>query len=182
MSRFLDVLSGDERDRDESDSRLPASDPLAVFHLMKQDAAPAASANDLSSMKAAVAELRRARELARRSDEITGEVAIPRFAAEAPRLASPSRPARSWRLPSAAAALFAALVFFGGSGDVGIGNGQGGDAPKALAAAPVASSAAAGGSAAYLPLVEDLDPRQAEMIQIEDEGMSLVVVLAAGSV
>lgn len=181
MSRFIEVLTGDERDRDEGETRLPSNDPLALFHQLKQDSAPAA-ASELSSMKAAVAELRRARELSRRSDEITGDLFLPRFAAEAPRLAdraprfAQGAPARPWRMPAAAAALFAALVFFGGSGS---------EAPRTLAssaAVPAAVPALAEGRARYLPLVEDLDPRQAEMIQIEDEGMSLVVVLAAGSV
>lgn len=185
MSRFIEVLTGDERDRDESETRLPANDPLALFHQLKQDSAPAA-ASELASMKAAVAELRRARELSRRSDEITGDLFLPRFAAEAPRLADRAprfanrAPARLWRMPAAAAALFAALVFFGGSGS---------EAPRTVAdsgassaAVPAAVPALAEGRASFLPLVEDLDPRQAEMIQIEDEGMSLVVVLAAGSV
>ena len=185
MSRFLDVLTGDvlaggERDRDELDARLPESDPLAIFHQLDRAAAPAA-ASDVSAMKAAVAELRRARELSRRSDEITGEFPVSAFASrspEQPRLAPPSRRARAWRLPAAAAALFATLVFFGGPGAPGPVAAVA-SAPAASEAAPAFSEAAA---ASYLPLVEDLDPRQAEMIQIEDEGVSLVVVLAAGSV
>jgi hypothetical protein len=40
MSRFIEVLTGDERDRDELDLRLPESDPLAFFHQLKQEAAP----------------------------------------------------------------------------------------------------------------------------------------------
>jgi hypothetical protein len=194
MSRFLDVLTGDvltggERDRDELDARLPAGDPLAIFHRLEREAAPAA-ASDVSAMKAAVAELRRARELSRRSDEITGEFPVSAFAAvrspEQPRLAPPARRAAAWRLPAAAAALLATLVFFGGPGVPGPGaavasssSATASPAPAAAAPAPLFGEAAA---ASYLPLVEDLDPRQAEMIQIEDEGVSLVVVLAAGSV
>lgn len=178
-------FDGLEDDRDRLDQRLPEGDPLAIFHRLP---APAAGGNEISAMKAAVAELRRARELSRRSDEISGifpadlspEQPLAEKAPARPRHAK-TRRARAWRLPAAAAALFATALFFGGSGG---GISGGGDLQPA---APVATEAAltsapAVDGASYLPLVEDLDPRQAELIQIEDDGLSLVVVLAAGPI
>lgn len=175
-------FDGLDDDRDRLDQRLPDGDPLAIFHRLPERAV---GGNEISAMKAAVAELRRARELSRRSDEISGI-----FPADLPDSIFPERPladkaparrrrTQAWRLPAAAAALLATTLFFGGSG------GGGGDTvqpagPLAAEAAPFLSPAADGAS--YLPLVEDLDPRQAELIQIEDDGLSLVVVLAAGPI
>lgn len=190
MSRFIEELTGglgnaaedsaDERgryeDRDRRDERLPESDPLAMFHRLP---APAVESGDLAAMKAAVAELRRARELARKSDEITGEFpAFPAADVAAPRAVALRRRSRSWRLPAIAAALLAGLAIFGIGGGPAATLASAGHAGEAVAAALPAPLPE--GVASHLPLVEDLDPRQAELIQIEDEGMSLVVVLAAG--
>lgn len=182
MTRFIDEITatlGPDADdpfddRDRRDDRLPAEDPLAIFHHLP---APKTEAGELAAMKAAVAELRRARELARRSDEITGE--FPSYSPDvaAPRAAAPRRPSRSWRLPAAAALLLAGLVFFGIEGGPALPFAP---APAATQAALLPPAAAPDGVASHLPLVEDLDPRQAELIQIEDDKMSLVVVLAAG--
>lgn len=152
-------------DRDLRDERLPAQDPLAIFHQLP---APRVGESDVASMKAAVAELRRARELARRSDQLVTETELvaPLPAARVARL-----PRTAWRTAAAAAALLAVAVLFGGPGRIAV------SPETAVAAAP---ETAPEGTANHLPLVEDLDPQQAELIQIEDDGMSLVVVLAAG--
>jgi hypothetical protein len=182
-------FDGLEDDRDRLDQRLPAGDPLAIFHRLPE---PAVGNSDISAMKAAVAELRRAREISRRSDEISGifpAMDLPE-GAFAERPAADKAPSRrqnleagrvsAWRLPAAAAALFATALFFSGSGPASF-------QPTLATADSVAADAApalhAGeGVASHLPLVEDLDPRQAELIQIEDDGLSLVVVLAAGPI
>lgn len=153
-------------DRDLCDQRLPEQDPLAIFHNLP---APRVSDGEVASMKAAVAELRRARELSRRSDQLVteAELVAPLRAARVARL-----PRTAWRTVAAAAALLAVAVLFGGPGRVSVSQDQ-----NTLAAAP---ANVPDGAANHLPLVEDLDPLQAELIQIEDDGMSLVVVLAAG--
>lgn len=183
MTRFIEELTGGlgnaaedlHDDRDRRDERLPESDPLAMFHRMPS---PKVEGGDLAAMKAAVAELRRARELARKSDEITGEFPSFRSAdVAAPRAVAARRKSRSWRLPAVAAALLAAVTIFGIVGGPAGTLASAGSASEVAATAPVALPE---GVASHLPLVEDLDPRQAELIQIEDEGMSLVVVLAAG--
>lgn len=172
-STFRDIATPDrDDDRDRQDQRLPAADPLALFHQLKprQETVGQAADADVMAMKAAVAELRRARELARRSEELTGERDhLP---------ARSRRRAKAWHLPAAAAALLAAVVFYGGPG---VAPTQEASLPPAVAA-PVALEAAAGDNASRLPLVEDLDPRQAELLQLEDDRMSLVVVLAAGRI
>lgn len=149
-------------DRDLHDALLPEEDPLAIFHDMP---APQVSAGEVAAMKAAVAELRRARELARRSDELVSEVA-----AAAPVGRQSRRTKAPWRTAASVAALLLAALLFGGPGT----------APPEQKAAIVPLKTLEG-AASNLPLVEDLDPQQAELIQIEDDGMSLVVVLAAGS-
>jgi hypothetical protein len=177
-------FDGLEDDRDRLDQRLPEGDPLAIFHRLPE---PAVGNSDISAMKAAVAELRRAREISRRSDEISGifpAADLPEGAlAERPSAdKSPARRRRvqAWRLPAAAAALFATALFFSGSGSTSFQPALA-TADSVAAEAAAALHAAADG-ASYLPLVEDLDPRQAELIQIEDDGLSLVVVLAAGPI
>ena len=153
-------------DRDLCDQRLPEQDPLAIFHQLP---APRVGDSEVASMKAAVAELRRARELARRSEQLVSEAEI---AAPLPATRRAQLKNTPWRSVAAAAALLVVAVLFGGPGRVSVLQDQ-----STLAAAPanVPDSAAN-----HLPLVEDLDPLQAELIQIEDDGMSLVVVLAAG--
>lgn len=169
-----------EDDRDRLDQRLPEGDALAIFHRLPE---PAVAGGEIAAMKAAVAELRRARELSRRSDEISGifpatDLPDGAFSERAPAERAPARRrgSRAWRLPAAAAALLATTLFFGGAGNRAVQPAV----SIASEAAPAPQLAVDGAS--YLPLVEDFDLRQAELIQIEDDGMSLVVVLAAGSV
>ncbi len=173
-------FSGQDDDRDRRDERLPSSDPLALFHHL---AAPPVQSRDVTDMKAAVAELRRARELSHRSEQLTGdrmlETANDRAASDPAANPQAARARRPWRFAAAAAFLLSTVFFFGGPA-------RQESAPVQAAAAPVPQNAAAvsfaGNAASHLPLIEDLDPRQAELIQFEDEGVSLVVVLAAGPV
>ncbi len=132
-------------DRDRRDERLPEGDPLAIFHQLP---APQVESGELAAMKAAVAELRRARELARQSDEITGEFP-PRLRSDVRRAAgrapSPGKGARAWRLPAAAAALLAALTLFGVAGGPASG-------PEAAVALLPPAALTGGALPAALPL------------------------------
>ncbi|MEO1082684.1 MAG: hypothetical protein AAFY88_00420 [Acidobacteriota bacterium] len=145
-----------------------AADPLLMFRRLPE---PSVTASDIDSMKAAVANMRQVSETLAES-------------APAPQRRRPER----WILPLAAVlALAVAVALLAGHG-VAV------DAPQAavtmasvssveasLSSADFALDAAIDGAAlaaSELPLVEDADPGSDVLMQIENDDMSLVVVLA----
>jgi hypothetical protein len=139
-------------------------DPLDVFRRLPE---PRIGAADVDAMKSAVAELRRARQLA----------SEPRYAwAFAERRAAASRFAMGWRAAAVMALVLLPTAMLDGppsAPGVGMGIAQADLQEMSAAAQAVAASHTL---ATALPLVEDIDPRTGSVLQIEDEWLSVVVV------
>lgn len=146
-----------------SDMR-PSNDPLDLFRRLPE---PKIGAADVDAMKSAVAELRRARQLA----------SEPRYAwAFAERRAAASRFGLGWRAAAVMAlVLLPTAMLDGPPPATGVGMALVQPDLQALGATAQAVTAAHN-LATALPLVEDIDPRTGSVLQIEDEWLSVVVV------
>ncbi|MEM6793591.1 MAG: hypothetical protein AAF725_06385 [Acidobacteriota bacterium] len=160
---WLEAMAAIDEDPAERE-RAVAADPLMMFRRLPSD--EPASARDIESMKAAVKSLRRASEL------------------EAER--AKRRPALAWPLAALLALGVSAALLTGPDASYSpaqVATHSQVEAPRA----PQTPQLALGGprfsraslAALELPLVEDADPAADLVMQIEDEALSLVVVLTA---
>ncbi len=153
---WLAALASMDDDPEAWDAAVDA-DPLMLFHgLPEVETGPA----DIEAMKDAVASMRRTQASMRRADGLRDQVD-----------GSADR-ARNWSI----AALLALAVSVAGLTGITMDSA---DVPTWEQAsqrpAPVPSEIA------QLPLVEDVSPEMGPLMQIEDDGVSLVVVMAADS-
>ena len=158
---WLAALAAMDADPEERELALDA-DPLLLFRRLPEEKTGPV---DIEAMKSAVASLRMAKDSMSRADEMQR---------------SPVR--REWASRGSLAALLALALTIAGM--VGIDRPPTSETdlptwtqarleePAALAAIPA--------EVAELPLVEEVDPEIGPWMQIEDEGLSLVVVMSPG--
>ncbi|MEM8994939.1 MAG: hypothetical protein AAGF23_09120 [Acidobacteriota bacterium] len=161
---WIEALMAMDEDPAERE-RAEAADPLLMFRRLPE---PDVTASDIDSMKAAVATMRQVSET---------------LAESAPTPAR-RRPER-WILPIAAALVLAVtLVLLAGHGAAVDGPQAAGTVASMTPPVEASFTAAdfvldgAALAASELPLVEDADPGSDLLMQIENDEMSLVVVLA----
>ena len=151
---WLHALASMDDDPEEWNAAVDA-DPLMLFHALPEvETGPA----EIEAMKDAVASMRRTQDSMRRSDGLRDQVA-----------GSADR-ARNWSI----AALLALAVSVAGLTGVTMDPAEIPSWEQATQRPePVPSEIA------QLPLVEDVSPEMGPLMQIEDDGVSLVVVMAA---
>ena len=161
----LDVLDADP----EAQAEAEVVDPLMIFRRLPE---PEVGADDIAAMKQAVASARRARAVEEVSaDPLDEPAALLRF--DRLRDLAPRRPARWF---AAAAAVVLAVGGFWSLDDAVLDGSvhDGAFEPPRVAAGPVAPMASP--VARSLPLVEAIGASPSEMMQVDTDDLSLVVV------
>lgn len=151
---WLDALASLD-DPDEWEKAL-AADPLMMFQRLPEEETTDA---DLEAMKTAVRSMRRTHELETRTEH------------------APSRERmRFWSLAALLAMTVSAATWTGGawSGNAVLEAGR----PTVHSQIAQISAPAIPDAVAQLPLLEDVDPEIGPLMQIEDDGLALVVVMS----
>ena len=152
-AEWLDALMSLD-DPDEWEKALEA-DPLMMFQRLPEEETSEA---DVEAMKVAVRSMRRTHELEVRSESVSSRDKV-----------------RFWSLAAMLAVAVSAATLTGkGALDAGPADSPTPQVQMAQISAPAIPAAVA-----QLPLLEDVDPEIGPFMQIEDDGLSLVVVMGA---